>query len=491
MVGFLGAALPYVGAGLTALRVGAPKLAQRYAPGLVNYGRGLLGVSPKVPPLPNVPTMGATSNISNRMLNLPQLGATSNISNRMLNLPQLGATSPVNTSGYISRLRNPFLTAEGKINKKRVGLAGLAGGAVLNEQLGFPVAEKFITGGTGEPPQPDSVAPAVEDTVTQGEETVSDTAGSGDDSRSGFLSRIGNAFSDSDRLARIAFGAALLEGQPIAEAAALSEYIRSGGAVAGGDLDTVVIDNETGEPVAYGNKGDASIKAYAKNTKAYTITSANSYYNREGDKMLQQMAYRQKEGEGKLTKDYEKMEVAINNRDLVNSLISALKSGDLTTGAYAETKTRIAKLLNRSDKVADEELLKAFNTELTLGVASTVAGALSENEFDNFSESQPGLSRGTEANIKLLERKVTLLDIAEAKIAYISDGLDEGDKYVDAAQEFDEKFKNDLNFKSKVLGASLINDVDAVLNGTVQLEDGERYYVNDVTSPNFGTYLQN
>ena len=473
---FGAAVLPYVGAGLTALRVGAPKLAQRYAPGLVNRGRGLLNVTPKAPTTPVAP---------------PPTFFVNRAGQAYAPIPSSNALVPYTSSSRFSGLRNPFLTAEGKINKQRVGLAGLAGGAILNEQLGFPVAEKFITGGTGEPPQPDSIAPAVEDAVMQDEETVSDTIGGSDDSRSGFLSRIGNAFSDSDRLARIAFGAALLEGQPIAEAAALSEYIRSGGAVAGGDLDTVVIDNETGKPVAYGNKGDASIKAYAKNTKDYTITSANSYYNREGDKMLQQMQYRQKEGEGKLTKDYEKMEVAINNRDLVNSLISALKSGDLTTGSYAETKTRIAKLLNQSDKVADEELLKAFNVELTLGVAAMVAGSLSESEFDNFSESQPGLSRGTEANIKLLERKMTLLDIAEAKIAYISDGLDEGDKYVDAAQEFDEKFKNDLKFKEKVLGAILINDVDAVLNGTQQLKDGERYYVNDVTSPNFGTYLQN
>ena len=417
---------------------------------------------------------------------LPALGRT--------NLPALIPNSAANqakrgllgTIGAFAKKR-PFTTAT-------LGTVGLGG---VNELAGFPVANQFFTGG-GDGQTPANILPGADkppfekqtsgmipqQDMTTDQASQSSNAGG---NQGGFLSNLSGLFSDNDRLARVAMGISLLEGRPITDAVAISDFIKSSGTAAGGDIDTVVIDRETQQPVAYGNKGDANIKRYAQEPDKFRIVDRDEETRQSDAIDLQTIKIRQESGAKFIDKAYENISGTLDNKDLIQKLIMSLKSGDLETGAYAELRKNMIRLLGESDKIKDEELLESFNTFLTTEVAATVAGALSNQELDLFSESQPGLSRGTETNIALLERKLTLLDIAQAKIKYVSDALDEGKRHTVAGLEFDEKFQNDLDFKAEVLNANLINNVDAVISGDVQLESG-RYYVNDLNSDRFGTY---
>ena len=118
MVGF---AAPLLLAGGNALRFGIPKLAQRYAPGVMNYGRGLLNTTTKVPTAPVSPPPTILVNRAGQAYSP---------------IPSSNALVPYKS---FPRLRNAFLTPEGKIRKGRAlgaGLGGYIGGGVVLDTIG-------------------------------------------------------------------------------------------------------------------------------------------------------------------------------------------------------------------------------------------------------------------------------------------------------------------------------------------------------------------
>jgi len=475
--------------------IAAASLALRAAPMIgrgvrAGYGgvRGLLG---------RQGVMSPTQYSGNANFGVPSV-----LNSGRANVPALRPVPNVNASAGGNNFVNSLI---GRINRnpKWSALGAFATGGAVEElrQMAFPggsVASTVDsgvsardrgapTGNFGNIPPSERNLQAANQMQDMSAATSSDEISENGEGGNGFLKNFSGLFSDNQRLAQIAMGAALLEGRPIEEAVAISDFIKTSGSGAGGDIDTVVIDRETNLPIAYGNKGDASIKNYAKEPNKFKIQDRDKEGERQDAIDLLTIELRQKSGSKFIDEQYDEIQGTNQNRELIENLISSLKTGDLQTGSYAELRTQLIKLTGETDKIKDEELLKSFNTFLTTQVAETVSGALSNQELELFSESQPGLSRGTETNIALLERKLTLLDIAQARIEYIADGLDNGERHQVSGNEFDKKFKTDLDFKAEVLDANIINDVNAVIEAG-ELPPG-RYYVSDVTSPDFGTYL--
>jgi len=479
--------------------IAAASLALRAAPmigrGLrAGYGgvRGLLGRQGVMTP---------TQYSGNANFGVPSL-----LNSGRANVPALRPVPNVNASAGGNNFVNSLIGRINRANRRQktalgAGAFALGGGANELRKMAFPggsVASTVDSGGSardrgaptgdfGNIPPSERNLQAANQMQDMSPAKSSDEISENGEGGNGFLKNFSGLFSDNQRLAQIAMGAALLEGRPIEEAVAISDFIKTSGSGAGGDIDTVVIDRETNLPIAYGNKGDASIKNYAKEPNKFKIQDRDKEGERQDAIDLLTIELRQKSGAKFIDEQYDEIQGTNQNRELIENLISSLKTGDLQTGSYAELRTQLIKLTGETDKVKDEELLKSFNTFLTTQVAETVSGALSNQELELFSESQPGLSRGTETNIALLERKLTLLDIAQARIEYIADGLDNGERHQISGNEFDKKFKTDLDFKAEVLDANIINDVNAVIEAG-ELPPG-RYYVSDVTSPDFGTYL--
>jgi len=167
--------------------------------------------------------------------------------------------------------------------------------------------------------------------------------------------------------------------------------------------------------------------------------------------------------------------------EITKKFLAALESGDLTTGSALESvKVEMAKALGLADDVSDEELLNAFNTELTVQVAQNVSGALSEKELALFQSSQPSLSLSPEANRELLERRLAFGRIYAKKLEYLESAIfEDRTNYIQANREFNESFKTDMGFRAEVLG------VDGVINSVNELENlapGE-YFWNNTDQP--------
>jgi len=368
--------------------------------------------------------------------------------------------------------RHPYMTAigaAGLANEARQALMGggdTAGAATVRTPAPTadkPPYEKSISGQITPPPAP----PAAEE--TQG-------SFAGD-----LLKNVSGVFSDSDRLAKIAMGVALLEGQPIQDAVALSTYIRQSGGSVGGKIDVEVVDNDTGEIVKVGNADDAAIKALMQNPAKYSLFKTGDYaeLKAKGNEAFDDAI-------AKKSADYldglnTKFDDFMMTEEITKKFLSALESGDLTTGSALESvKVEMSKALGLADDVSDEELLNAFNTELTVQVAQNVSGALSEKELALFQSSQPSLSLSPEANRELLERRLAFGKIYAKKLEYLEKSIfEDRTNYIQANREFNESFKTDMNFRADVLG------VDGVINSVNELDNlapGE-YFWNNTDQP--------
>jgi len=368
--------------------------------------------------------------------------------------------------------RHPYMTAigaAGLANEARQALMGggdTAGAGTVRTPAPTadkPPYEKSISGQITPPPAP-----------TTTEETKGSFAGD-------LLKSASGVFSDSDRLAKIAMGVALLEGQPIQDAVALSTYIRQSGGSLGGKIDVEVVDNDTGEIVAYGNADDTKIKTLLNNPAKYSVFSRGDYaeLKAKGNEAFDDAI-------AKKSADYldglnTKFDDFMMTEEITKKFLAALESGDLTTGSALESvKVEMAKALGLADDVSDEELLNAFNTELTVQVAQNVSGALSEKELALFQSSQPSLSLSPEANRELLERRLAFGRIYAKKLEYLEKSIfEDRTNYIQANREFNESFKTDMDFRAKVLG------VDGVINSVNELENlapGE-YFWNNTDQP--------
>jgi len=364
--------------------------------------------------------------------------------------------------------RHPYMTGigvAGLANEARQALMGggdTAGAATVRTPAPTadkPPYEKSISGQITPPPAP-----------TTTEETKGSFAGD-------LLKSASGVFSDSDRLAKIAMGVALLEGQPIQDAVALSTYIRESGGSVGGKIDVEVVDNDTEEIVAFGNADDANIKALLQNPAKYSVFSRGDYaeLKAKGNEAFDDaIAKKSADFLDDLNTKYNDFFLT---EEVTKKFLAALESGDLTTGSALESvKVEMAKALNLDEDVADEELLNAFNTELTVQVAQNVSGALSEKELALFQSSQPSLSLSPEANRELLERRLAFGRIYAKKLEYLESAIfEDRTNYIKANKNFNEKFKNDMDFRANVLG------VEGVVNSASELENlapGEYFWNN-------------
>jgi hypothetical protein len=474
------------------------------------YGgvRGLLGRQSVMRPTQysGNANFGVPSLLNSGRANVPALRPKANVPDILrpqTNIPNRPQTNIPNASAGGNNFVNSLI---GRINRnpKKSALGALALGGAGEElrQMAFPggsVASTVDsgvsardrgapTGNFGNIPPSERNLQAANQMQDMSAATSSDGT-SEDDEDNDFISNLSGLFSDNDRLAKLAMGVALLEGQPIEDAVNLSNVIRTGGVSSGGKVNVEIVDKESNAIIDYGNSDDAKIKDYLKNPARYEIYDLGGFKEsnfKETSAMSDAIA---KKGADYLDELVGKSDDAIFREPIVKKFLSALESGDLSTGSALESvKVDLAKTLGLDPDVSDEELFEAFNTQLTVDIAQGVKGALSEKELALFQASQPSLSLTADANRRLLERSLALGRIYDAKTNFIEESIFErNNNYIVARREFNEQFKNNKEFRKDVLGVQGVIDNAAEI--TENLSPGEYYWNN--TDDDFSYELPN
>lgn len=461
MVGF---AAPLLLAGGNALRFGIPKLAQRYAPGIMNYGRGLLNTTTKVPTAPVSPPPTILVNRAGQAYSP---------------IPSSNALVPYKS---FPRLRNAFLTPEGKIKKGRAlgaGLGGYIGGGVVLDTIGNQFGgDDSSSVGTATAATTEGVS---EENLSEDLLSLVGNAAETPEKKATVLDGISNLLSDPTRLEKIITGISLLEGTPVEEAVKLGSAVSAIGG-SGGKVDTEVYDTQTGEIVFRGSSDSSQLRQFASDPDRYEILDRGTIFERRQEQIQAADEARLKASQKQYDEFAEIVAQSGNNSQMIERVLGLLESEELQTGAIEGRIGAKWKKLKGGEEARNIELLESLQTQLAVLQRLPGSGQTSDLEFQAYRDAVVGLDKSEDYNIETLRRVQVAQRLLESRLSYLDQKVfEEGKSYTQANAEFTKI----LNDEDSVEAGKWLN-VDAVIfndDDYQLLEEGGKYLFLNPSDP--------
>lgn len=460
----VGIAAPLLIAGGNALRFGVPKLAQRYAPGIMNYGRGLLNTTTKAPTAPVAP---------------PPTMIVNRAGQAYTPIPSSNALVPYKS---FPRLRNAFLTPEGKIRKGRAlatGLGGYIGGNIaldtIGNQFGGDAASPV---GSAEASTTDNIS---EESLSDDLLSLMGDAAETPEKKATVLDGISNLLSDPTRLEKIITGISLLEGTPVEEAVKLGSAVSAIGG-SGGKVDTEVYDTQTGQIVFRGSSDSSQLRQFVSDPDRYEILDRGTIFDRRQEQIQAADEARLKASQKQYDEFAEIVAQSGNNSQMIDRVLGLLESGELETGAIEGRIGAKLKKLAGGEKARNIELLESLQTQLAVLQRLPGSGQTSDLEFQAYRDAVVGLDKSEDYNKETLRRVQVAQRLLESRLSYLDQKVfEEGKSYAQANAEFTKI----LNDEDSVEAGKWLN-VDAVIfndDDYQLLEEGGKYLFLNPSDP--------